>query len=147
MQTTDLWERCARHTGIGAFGLQAGEIDTLVLGCTHYIFVKDELRALLGPDVQLIDTGAPVARQTRRLLAQSAMLAPEATIAPSMQLYATGGLSSLQAAAERWLGLPPSAARILILTNPLSGFAASPALSAPHAPPLRGSLPPKGHRR
>ena len=35
--------------------------------------IKDELRALLGPDVQLIDTGAPVARQTRRLLAQAGL--------------------------------------------------------------------------
>lgn len=107
MQGSDLWERCARHTqALGSFGRKTGEIDTLVLGCTHYLFVKDELRALLGPDVQLIDTGAPVARQVRRLLAQAGMLAPESRSAPRIELFATGGLSSLQAAAGRWLDLP-----------------------------------------
>ncbi len=111
MQDTDLWERCLRHTReLGAFGLKTGEIDTLVLGCTHYIFVKDELRALLGPDIQLIDTGGPVARQTKRLLTQAGTLAAETTAdtlaAEKIRLYATGGLNSLQAAAQRWLGLP-----------------------------------------
>lgn len=107
MQRTDLWARCVQHTqALGSFGRQAGEIDTLVLGCTHYVFVKNELRALLGPDVQLIDTGAPVARQVRRLLGQADLLAPDAPSAPPIELFATGALRSLQAAAQRWLDLP-----------------------------------------
>lgn len=108
LRSSDLFARCARHTqALGRFGLKTGEIDTLVLGCTHYLFVKDELRALLGPDVQLIDTGAPVARQVRRLLDKAQLLAPEGSALPQIQLYATGGLSSLRAAAQRWLGLAP----------------------------------------
>lgn len=110
LQDSELWALCARHTrSLGTFGLQAGEMDTLVLGCTHYIFVKDELHALLGPDVQLIDTGVPVAQQTRRLLAKTGMLAPPGApdaATPQVQLFATGGLGSLQAAAQRWLDLP-----------------------------------------
>lgn len=107
LQDGALWAHCARHTeALGSFGRNAGEIDTLVLGCTHYIFVKDELRALLGPDIALIDTGTAVARQVRRLLQQSGLLAPEG-LPPQIQLFATGGLSSLQAAAQRWLQLPP----------------------------------------
>ncbi|HQQ69570.1 MAG TPA: glutamate racemase, partial [Alicycliphilus sp.] len=40
---------CAQYTGtLGSFGLKTGEIDTLVLGCTHYVFAKDLLRALVG---------------------------------------------------------------------------------------------------
>nr|WP_246254116.1 glutamate racemase [Comamonas jiangduensis] len=35
-------------SALGQFGLKTGEMDTLVLGCTHYIFIKEELRALLG---------------------------------------------------------------------------------------------------
>ncbi|PZU41377.1 MAG: glutamate racemase, partial [Acidovorax sp.] len=73
---------------------------------------KDMLRALVGPDVQIIDTGAPVARQTRRILDQAHTLAPEhaadgAPAAPGhIQLYTTGQLAALQSAAERWLQLP-----------------------------------------
>lgn len=114
-ETSKIEALCALYTkALGHFGLKTGEMDTLVLGCTHYIFVKDELRALLGPDVQLIDTGAPVARQTRRLLAQAGNLRAEPGEAAALagaeqiQLMTTGSLPALQAAAARWLALPAS---------------------------------------
>lgn len=97
---------------MGHFGLAEGQMDTLVLGCTHYVFAHKELQSLLGPDIQLVSTGEPVARQTRRLLETAGQLrqgpAPLAASA-RMQLLANGELSSLQAAAQRWLKLPHSA--------------------------------------
>ena len=98
---------------LGDFGLKTGEMDTLVLGCTHYIFVKDDLRALLGPDIQLIDTGAAVARQVRRVLGARHLLAAEPQLqaaasdmpAAQVDLLTTGALPALQAAAQRWLGI------------------------------------------
>ncbi len=102
---------CARYiSAMGPFGTESGQIDTLVLGCTHYVFVADELRALVGPQVRLIETGEPVARQTRRLLHQDALLAPGdegADAHASVRLLTTGALGPLQAAAQRWLQLPP----------------------------------------
>lgn len=96
---------CADYTrAIGQFGHKPGQIDTLVLGCTHYPFATAELRALLGPQVQLIDSGAPVARQTQRLLRSHNALAASPTPA-SLQLYATGYPERLQAAASHWLQL------------------------------------------
>ena len=94
---------------MGRFGLAPGEIDTLVLGCTHYVFVEPALRQLLGPDVQLVSTGEAVARQTRRLLATAALLKhePPGGDLPPVRLLTTGELQGLQAAAQRWLGLPP----------------------------------------
>jgi glutamate racemase len=41
--------------------------DTLVLGCTHYPFLRPLIEAEAGPGVTLIDTGAAVARQVRRV--------------------------------------------------------------------------------
>ncbi|MEY3613457.1 MAG: Glutamate racemase, partial [Pseudomonadota bacterium] len=35
---------------MGRFGAQPGEIDTLVLGCTHYVFVQDALQRIVGAD-------------------------------------------------------------------------------------------------
>ena len=120
-EATEIRALCAKYTSaLGSFGQITGQIDTLVLGCTHYIFVKDHLRALLGPDIQFLDTSAPVARQTRRMLQQANALAPEpvASLAPDseqatplagaeqIQLLTTGALSALQAAAQRWLDLP-----------------------------------------
>lgn len=110
---TEIRALCAKYTeALGNFGQKTGQMDTLVLGCTHYIFVKDDLRALLGPDIQFLDTGAPVARQTRRMLEQRTLLAPEIDAKlnfaqpAQIQLMTTGALTALQAAAQRWLDLP-----------------------------------------
>lgn len=114
-EATEIRALCARYiSALGGFGQKTGQMDTLVLGCTHYVFVKDHLRALLGPDIQFLDTGAPVARQTRRILEGRSMLAPaagpdsEATLAGAAQirLLTTGSGAALQAAAQRWLDLP-----------------------------------------
>lgn len=93
---------------MGRFGSAPGEIDTLVLGCTHYVFVEKDLRQLLGPHVQLVSTGVPVARQTHRLLAAAQLLNNEKTNGGALpiRLLTTGDLQGLQAAAKRWLGLP-----------------------------------------
>ena len=102
--TTKTIALCASYTSaIGMFGTQAGEIDTLVLGCTHYPFASEHLRLLLGPDVQLIDNGEAVARQTRRML-QTMLPAPERPPG-QVSLFTTGQPLALQAAAKRWLGL------------------------------------------
>jgi len=55
--------------------LLAAGCDTLILGCTHYPFLKPLLRGMIPPSVVLIDTGAAVARQLQRLLAQRGLLA------------------------------------------------------------------------
>ncbi|WP_225976091.1 glutamate racemase, partial [Paracidovorax avenae] len=74
--TAEIRALCARYTAaLGPFGTAPGEIDTLVLGCTHYIFAEDALRAHTGPQVRLVETGEPVARQTRRLLEAAGTLA------------------------------------------------------------------------
>ncbi|GAB7531720.1 glutamate racemase [Pseudomonas sp. 3A(2025)] len=50
--------------------LLAQGCDTLILGCTHYPFLKPLLRQMVPDSVTLIDTGTAVARQLQRLLAQ-----------------------------------------------------------------------------
>ncbi|MFP6800163.1 MAG: glutamate racemase [Pseudomonas sp.] len=49
--------------------------DTLILGCTHYPFIKPLLRSLVPDSISLIDTGAAVARQVQRLLTSHDLLA------------------------------------------------------------------------
>ena len=100
---------CARYVReAGKFGTQAGEIDTLVLGCTHYPFVADELRRHTGPEVRFIDTGAPVAQHTRRLLSASGLLGKGKT--PGSLLFTgSGDEAALHAAATRWLRTVPAA--------------------------------------
>lgn len=54
--------------------IQAGA-DTIVLGCTHYPFVKSLIAEIAGPDIVLIDTGEAVARQLRHRLYERGLLA------------------------------------------------------------------------
>lgn len=103
---------CARYTGaLGPFGSGAGQIDTLVLGCTHYPFAAEALRRCVGPGVQLLDTGTPVAQQTRRLLAAAGQLAAAGPPQP-VQLLASSQPTALDAAAARWLRAPAHPARL-----------------------------------
>ncbi|TMH35502.1 MAG: hypothetical protein E6H58_03765, partial [Betaproteobacteria bacterium] len=48
--------------------LKSAEVDTVVLGCTHYAFVREQIEIAMGPRVQIIDTAEAVARQAVRLL-------------------------------------------------------------------------------
>ncbi|MGE8392047.1 glutamate racemase [Pseudomonas sp. BIGb0427] len=54
--------------------LDAG-CDTLILGCTHYPFLKPLLAQMIPASVAIIDTGAAVARQLQRLLGEAELLA------------------------------------------------------------------------
>jgi glutamate racemase len=56
--------------------LVAADIDTLVLGCTHYPLLKPLLREVLGPDVRLIDSAEETAAETARTLAAASLAAP-----------------------------------------------------------------------
>jgi glutamate racemase len=96
---------CAEYTrAMGRFGIEADDLDTLVLGCTHYPFAQAVLRAQVGDGVAFLEGGAPVARQTRKLLAAHGWLAPTDTQAtPDLMLCATGNVSNLQSAVQRWL--------------------------------------------
>ncbi|MBO9652523.1 MAG: glutamate racemase [Variovorax sp.] len=96
---------CEKYLGAaGRFGDAPGQIDTLVLGCTHYPFVAGDLRRWTGDAVRFIDTGAPVAQQTRRLLLAAGQLA---TGGPGqIQLLTSGEPASLDEAAARWVRGP-----------------------------------------
>ena len=48
--------------------------DTIVLGCTHYPFVKEVIQDVVGKEITLIDTGAAVAKQLKRQLEEKGLL-------------------------------------------------------------------------
>ena len=50
------------------------DIDRLVLGCTHYPYIKKQLQEILPDSVRIIDSGEAVARQTKYILKSNQML-------------------------------------------------------------------------
>ena len=67
--------------------------DTLVLGCTHYPFLRPVLAEIVGPNVTLIDTGEAVARQLVRRLPPEIVAA---SAAPAEQFWTTGDARAAQ---------------------------------------------------
>jgi glutamate racemase len=82
--------------------LRAAEVDTVVLGCTHYPFVRDAIQEVMGPEVELVDSGAAVARQTERVLRERDLLAQES--AGGFVLLTTGDIRAVGKVARRLWG-------------------------------------------
>jgi len=82
--------------------LEAG-IDCLVLGCTHYPYLISVLKRILPPNIQIIDSGYAVARQTKAVLQEKGLLRAKNT-AKEYSFYSnvnTEILSSLVKGDER----------------------------------------------
>ena len=57
--------------------IQDAGADTLVLGCTHYPFLRKAIRKLLGDSITLIDTSEAVVRQLKRQLEDQTTATPQ----------------------------------------------------------------------
>lgn len=90
----------------------AQNIDTIVLGCTHYPFVIPQIRQIAGDGVRVIDPSPAIAAQTRRVLAQHNLLNPSGR--GSVRFYTTGDPTSMQAQVNLLLGLDVAAERLAI---------------------------------
>ncbi len=124
--TQALTALCAHHVqSMGTFGTASGQIDTLVLGCTHYVFVQDILRKLVGPNVNIISTGDAVAKQAQRLMAKSFGSMPVKDSQGNVQLWTTGSLHALHAAASRWLDLSADHCHQVITSSTVSAVSTS----------------------
>jgi glutamate racemase len=69
--------------------LLAADIDQLVLGCTHFPFLRALIEQEAGPGVTVIDPGAAIARQVRRVLDERGLL--NGSDAPGGVTYTTSG--------------------------------------------------------
>lgn len=82
--------------------LLAQGADTLVLGCTHYPFLAPLLRELAGPQAQIVETGAAVARQLVRRLAETDYLSAQRQ--GTERFFSSGAPDRLEALLPRLWG-------------------------------------------
>jgi glutamate racemase len=78
--------------------------DTLVLGCTHFPMLANAIRAVVGPQVTLVDSAATTAQQVRRLLASCGALRGGG--AGSVRFLATDSVERFARVGSRFLGRP-----------------------------------------
>lgn len=79
------------------------QVDTLVLGCTHYPLIKPLLRAVMGDEVKLVDSAEAMAERTAELLTQHGLLNTQ-TDMPRYDYYVTDVPVKFQTIGERFLG-------------------------------------------
>ncbi|HEX5837248.1 MAG TPA: glutamate racemase [Anaerolineales bacterium] len=78
-------------------------IDTVVLGCTHYPFVIPLIQEIVGENVRVIDPAPAVARQVRRVL-EAKGLENESGQAGGMKLFTSGDVEELNSLLPMLLG-------------------------------------------
>lgn len=83
--------------------LLAKGADTLVLGCTHYSHLAPVIAAVAGPQVRIVSTEEPVAREARRRL-ESAGLLCDSQQAGNACFYTSGSLPLFQQQVARLWG-------------------------------------------
>lgn len=89
--------------------LRAGDLDSLILGCTHYPLIAPLVAEILGPGVRLVDSGAVAAQATAVLLRERGMLAGPGP-GPGHHFYLSDERLSFARVARAFLGreLPPT---------------------------------------
>jgi len=72
--------------------LKENQIDTLILGCTHYPFLKGILQEVMGDGVVLVDSAIEVAQETKKILTQNNLLCQQNSN-PSYKFYVSDASS------------------------------------------------------
>ena len=55
--------------------MKENEVDTLILGCTHYPFLRDTIRKIMGPEVNLVNPAYETARELKKMLSELGLAA------------------------------------------------------------------------
>jgi glutamate racemase len=87
--------------------LREREVDTLILGCTHYPVLAGIIQDVMGPNVTLINSGIAAAKRVQALLDA----APQRESAPEHLVLVSDVPRKFQRIGERFLGRPLPEAR------------------------------------
>ncbi len=85
--------------------LKRADVDTLILGCTHYPVVAPMLQRILGRDVRLVSGGHAVAAAVQRTLERAELARPSAGEG-TYDFLCTGDTDSFRELGTRFLQMP-----------------------------------------
>ncbi len=71
------------------------KVDAVVLGCTHYVFLRAAIRRHFRPETAIVDGNLGTARQLKRRLAENGLEAPQ-DAEGGTEIYSSGGEESLK---------------------------------------------------
>lgn len=82
----------------------AADVDTLVLGCTHYPLLTGLLSLVVGDGVTLVSSAEETAKDVYRVLVHEDLVRPEDAPPPAHQFLATGDPAAFARVGRRFLG-------------------------------------------
>ncbi len=86
--------------------LKRADVDTLILGCTHYPLVAPMLQRILGRDVRLVGGGHAVAAAVQRTLEAAGTARPAAAGEGSYEFLCSGDADAFRQVGTRFLQMP-----------------------------------------
>ena len=84
--------------------LKEKRIDTLILGCTHYPFLKDFIRKVMGPKVKFVDPSIQTVLEAKEILKQSGYLNTERHEESIHKFFVSGHKQDFKLVVEKMLG-------------------------------------------
>ena len=81
------------------------ELDTVILGCTHYPIIADQIQDVVGEGIKIISSGEETARDVSAILAYQG-LAYEMNRYPEHEFYTTGSADLFKQIANKWMDPP-----------------------------------------
>jgi glutamate racemase len=98
-------ERAVRSVREACAPLREAEVDTVILGCTHYPLIAPMLQRMLGPRVTLVSSGAALARQVEHALGTRGLRNPRAGEG-DYRFLCTGEVETFREQGTRFLQMP-----------------------------------------
>jgi glutamate racemase len=86
--------------------LLSADVDTVILGCTHYPLIGPMLQRTLGPEVELITSGAALARQVEHALSTRELRNPRTEGEGEYRFLCTGDVDAFCELGTRFLQMP-----------------------------------------
>jgi len=86
------------------------DVDRVVLGCTHYPFLRSVVAEVLGDGVEILDSGAAVARQVERVLVSHHLVAEAGS--GSFRFFTTGDVNAVAPIVNRLWDSPVEVAHV-----------------------------------
>jgi glutamate racemase len=86
--------------------LREAEVDTVILGCTHYPLIRPMLQRMLGRGVEIVTSGSALARQVEHALSARALGNPRRDGEGAYRFLCTGDAETFRALGTRFLQLP-----------------------------------------
>jgi len=85
---------------------QAQKPDSLILGCTHYPYLKSAIQRVMGEDVRLVDSGEETAAEVLEVLGNLDLINPETGDPGKHKFYVSDFPQKFEETASRFLGRP-----------------------------------------